>query len=640
MICSRIQLATLVAAALLASTSLAQSTSNASVSSTGGAGNGRSWLNPQASAVTPDGRFVVFQSLASNLLSGDSAGLTDVFVRDLSNGQLERISVTSSVGNEPNGNSVHGVISDDGRFVAFESEAQNLVPGDANFSRDIFLRDRQIGLTSIISVSTGGAFGNAASFQPAISADGSFVAFASAATNLVPNDPNGQVDVFLRNLTLGTTRLVSLATGGANGVSDQPAISADGRFIAFRSAATNLVPGDLLGFDDIFLRDMTGPTLELVSVNTAGVQGNSNSSQPSISADGSRIVFASSATNFAAIGPAAPNVFLRDRAANTTALVSTGPNGPSNASADRGRISRNGQYATFLSAATNLAGGHSGSVVDAFVVKFSSGAVQRVSTPLGAEPSEPSSAVLENGGVSDTGRFAVFSTVATNLVAGESGALEDVYVRDLQRDWYIDADGDLYGDVTSIVLDSFPPVGYIGVGGDCDDTNPAVNPGALETCNGVDDNCDGFVDEIAWQTYCTPSQSLDGCTARVTATGFPSASASSGFFLEMNGLDGQRPCSIVYGLSQVSVSWGFGSSSVRCVGFPWSRVTTFGSGGTGGQCDGSFSLDWLAFMAANPGAQGQPLTVGATFYAQGWYRDPGATKNSNLADAVQFTLCP
>jgi Tol biopolymer transport system component len=640
MISSRTQLAAWIAAALLASPSLAQSTSNASLGSNGTTANGRSWLNPQSSAVTPDGRFVVFQSLASDLMNGDTAGLTDVFVRDLTNGQLERISVTGAGGFEPNGTSQHGAISDDGRFVAFESEAQNLVPGDSNFSRDIFLRDRQIGVTTIISVSTGGAFGNAASSQPAISADGSFIAFASAATNLVANDPNGQVDVFLRNLTLGTTRLVSLATGGANGVSDQPAISADGRFVAFRSTASNLVPVDLLGFADIFVRDMTGPTLELVSVNTAGAQGDGNSSQPSLSADGSRLVFTSAATNLAPIGPAALNVFLRDRTAGATALVNAGPNGPSNALADRGRISRNGAYASFLSPATNLAGGHSGSVVDAFVVKFASGEVQRASVPTAPQPSELSSAVLENGGVSDNGRFAPFSTAANNVIAGETGALEDVYVRDLQRDWYIDADADNFGDVTSIVLDSFPPVGYIGVGGDCDDTDPAVNPGAPEICNGIDDNCDNFVDEIAWQNYCTAAVSQNGCTPHVTATGFPSASATSGFVLEMTGVDGLRPCSIVYGLTPTGVSWGFGSASVRCVSFPWSRVTTFGSGGTGGQCDGAFSLDWLAFMAANPGAQGQPIGAGQTFYAQGWYRDPGAAKNSNLADAVQFTLCP
>ena len=131
--------------------------------------------------------------------------------------------------------SVDPAISADGRFVAFSSDATNLVPGDTNGTADVFVRDRQTGTTRRVSVGSGGAQGNGLSVDPAISADGRFVAFASDATNLVPGDTNGADDVFVRDRQTGTTRRVSVGSGGAQGdrVSFDPAISADGRFVAF-----------------------------------------------------------------------------------------------------------------------------------------------------------------------------------------------------------------------------------------------------------------------------------------------------------------------------------------------------------------------------------------------------------------------
>lgn len=617
----------------------AQSTSAASVTATGQLGNGRSWLSPSGSAISGDGRWVVFHSDASNLATTDSSGATDVFVRDLSNSVTERISVGGGSG-EPNGSSLNGSISNDGRYVVFQSEATNLAVGDTNFASDIFLRDRLTGLTTIASASTGGTIGNFASFNAVISRDGLFIAYVSTATNLVPSDTNQRNDIFLRNLATGQTRLVTSVAGGANADSDQPTISGDGRFIAFRSLATNLVANDTLGFADIFLRDMAAPGFELVSQSSAGVQANGASDHPSISADGSRIVFASQGANLAPVGAPALNVYLRERNTSTTTLLNSGPSGISNLAAARPRISGNGQYVAFFSQANNLTPGHSGVVTDLFALSLASGVIQRASVPLTPEPSEPSANIAENGGISDNGRFLSYSTPANNLVSGDSGSLEDVFVRDQLRSWYLDLDADQYGAGSSVVVASFQPPGHISVGGDCNDNNPAVNPGATEVCNGVDDDCDSVVDELAWQAFCGTSTSQNGCTPTMSATGFPSASGASGFTLTMDGLDGQRPSSMVYGLTQVSVAWAIGSSSVRCAGFPWSRVTSGVASGTLGQCDGAYSLDWLAFMAANPFAQGQPLTAGATFYIQGWYRDPGAPKNSNLANAVSFTLCP
>jgi Tol biopolymer transport system component len=208
-------------------------------------------------AISADGRFVAFESGATNLVPGDTNDAFGVFVRDRQAGQTTRVSVGvggAAVRNESN----NPAISADGRFVAFQSGASNLVPGDTNQTIDIFVRDRQAGRTTRVSVGSGGAQGNSGSFVPALSADGRFVAFGSEASNLVPGDTNGVADVFVRNRKLGTTRRVNVGPGGvqANGASflAEAAISAGGRFVAFESGASNLVPGDTNGVADVFIR--------------------------------------------------------------------------------------------------------------------------------------------------------------------------------------------------------------------------------------------------------------------------------------------------------------------------------------------------------------------------------------------------
>jgi Tol biopolymer transport system component len=185
-------------------------------------------------------------------------------------------------------------VSADGRYVAFHSEATNLVAGDTNGSEDVFVRDRVTGTTERVSIATGGAEGNGHSSAESISADGRFVAFESQASNLVSGDTNGQADIFVRDRQTGTTERVSRATSGAQGnsLSGGPAISADGRFVAFLSFSTNLVPGDTNGHYDIFVRDRLNGTTERVSVATGGTQADGDSYSPAISADGRYVAFA------------------------------------------------------------------------------------------------------------------------------------------------------------------------------------------------------------------------------------------------------------------------------------------------------------------------------------------------------------
>src|SRR5947199_357915 len=206
-------------------------------------------------ALTSDGRFAGFSSAASNLVPGDTNGLGDIFIRDRQMGTTERVSV-SSLGAEANADSFDASVSADGRFVAFESAASNLVTGDTNGVSDDFVRDRQTGVTERVSVSSVGTEGNAGSLGSTISADGRFVAFGSSASNLVSDDTNGEPDVFVRDRLNGTTSRVSLTTSGgqATGPSFLPQISADGLVIGFHSDAADLVPGDTNAVRDTFLR--------------------------------------------------------------------------------------------------------------------------------------------------------------------------------------------------------------------------------------------------------------------------------------------------------------------------------------------------------------------------------------------------
>jgi Tol biopolymer transport system component len=190
-------------------------------------------------------------------------------------------------------------MSADGRFVAFDSAASNLVANDTNACWDVFIRDRLSGTTERLTVSSAGEQGNGPSSAPAISADGRYVAFASDASDLAPGDTNGVSDIFVRDRLDATTERVSVSTAGeqANGSCNRPSVSADGVLLAFDSAASNLVPGDTNGALDVFVRyRATGETVR-VSVTSDGTEGNHHSCCPVLSGNGRYVLFDSIATN-------------------------------------------------------------------------------------------------------------------------------------------------------------------------------------------------------------------------------------------------------------------------------------------------------------------------------------------------------
>lgn len=290
-----------------------------SVSTTGVQAAGYS----RSPSVSADGRYVAFVSLSSELVSGDTNGQVDIFVRDLQTGTTSRVAV-SDVDPQAGGvDTLTGLsISADGRYVAFVSAADNLVPGDTNNMQDVFVRDRVTGTTSRVSVSGTGQQGNAgsavSSSAPSISADGRFVVFDSAATNLVAGDTNGIADVFVHDRTAGTTHRVSVSGAGRQGdrsssTASTTSISADGRFIAFDSAAAHLVPADTNNRSDVFVRDRRAGTTSLVSRSSNGAQGDDSSGEPAISANGRYVAFTSLARLVAGQTGGQDNVFVRDR---------------------------------------------------------------------------------------------------------------------------------------------------------------------------------------------------------------------------------------------------------------------------------------------------------------------------------------
>ena len=337
-----------------------------SVSSTGAAGDDGS-LVPSISA---DGRYVSFYSVASTLVPGDTNGGFDVFVRDLRGRTTTRVSVSSS-GTQANDWSFDHAISANGRYVTYYSYASNLVPGDSNGVSDVFVHDRRTGTTTRVSVSDAGAQGNAESRYPSISANGRYVGFGSPASNLVPDDTNGAFDVFVHDLRTGTTTRVSVSDAGVQGNAEsfETAVSATGRYVAFTSSASTLVPGDTNFTYDVFLRDRHTATTVLVSVSSTGVQGEVYSSDPAISATGRYVTFTSVASTLV---PGDTNgfsdVFVRDLRGQTTTRVSVSSTGTQagNASFDPA-ISADGRYVAFTSDASDLVPGDTNGFSDVFV---------------------------------------------------------------------------------------------------------------------------------------------------------------------------------------------------------------------------------------------------------------------------------
>ena len=408
-------------------------------------------------ALSGNGQFVLFSSSSTNLVPQDTDGINDVFSFDL---LAQSLSVVSQ--RDPNLNSVTGQGSStvslgnssssaDGRYVVFTSAVDNLVTGDSNGKTDVFLRDTTLPSTDpasirlISHISGGTTSGNDSSLSPVISADGNYVVFVSYASNLVAGDTNGQPDVFLYNRQTDTLTLISQSSAGAsNGASLNPSISADGSAIVFTSTASNLVAGqtDSNNAADVFLWTATNG-LQLVSHNSANASqaGNSNSSTPVISSNGRYVIFVSNASDLVA-GDAngVADVFAFDTQTGQVTLLSTGVNGIGNGASSSPVISDDGRYVAFVSSASNLVNGDTNGTTDVFRYDLQaiSNPLSLVSVNLSGNAGTTSGSTIVAGSFAPTisadGRYIAFASTASDLtsIADTNGNTADVFVRDMQ----------------------------------------------------------------------------------------------------------------------------------------------------------------------------------------------------------------
>lgn len=344
----------------------------------GGNGNRPSY----APAISGDGQFVVFTSEASDLIAGDTNSGVDVFVASVRTGKVERVSV-SNTGRQASLSSVdRAAISGDGRFVAFASNADNLVAGDDNHKTDIFVRDRQANTTVCVSRNTANALGNGNSLAPAISDDGQVVAFCSYATNLVKEDTNQCLDIFVRDAK-GTVR-ASVSERGYQvwEASSSPTISSDGRYVAFQSTAPTIVARDANGKSDVFVFDRESGEVVCASVANTGDPGNDASYSPVISANGNSLLFSSRATD--------------------------------------------------------LVTGDTNNMADTFLCNLVSGLILRVSRPESGEADGASGA---STAISADGSTVVFDSAATNMLVTKAGEPSRLYLRTERRKLAVSVSG-------------------------------------------------------------------------------------------------------------------------------------------------------------------------------------------------------
>ena len=427
------------AVVLLGASAWAQTTTRVSLGPAGAQGNGQCF-DP---AVSGNGGLVAYYSLASTLVPGDTNNARDCFLSTYPGGLTERVSISNTEaqangasGEESFISTVPPALSRNGRWVAFSSAATNLAGLDNNGFTDIYLRDRQQGTTVRVSLGGGGVQpnGDCYTFRNAISDDGRYVAFASEASNLVAGDTNATRDVFVRDLVAGTTERVSVSTAGAQGnaISWRAMLSADGRYVLFQSAAATLIPFDFNGFTDVFLRDRQAGTTELVS----GPQGMApawGGLSASMSPDARYVTFYSHDTITASDTNNTQDVYLLDRSTGVFELVSSTSTGGSGmgggfASVAGPAVSSDGRLVAFRSEYTNLVPGDTNNAWDVFVRDRSTGTLTRVSVSSSEaqgngsswDPVIPSDAYL-----------VAFASEASTLVAGDTNANGDVFVRTL-----------------------------------------------------------------------------------------------------------------------------------------------------------------------------------------------------------------
>ena len=548
-----------------------------------------------------DGRWVVFTSFATNLVANDANGATsDVFLLDRNTGALELVSVDSAGAQGVNGSRAQGV-SDNGRFVAFLSNG--LDPGDTDYTPDVYLRDRQSGVTHWVSQENAAA----QAFGCKLSRDGLTLGYSSAL--VFGFAPSYHVR---RPLSGGQWDWLEVNAGGANGSFSRGVLAPNGEYVAVQTT-TNNSSGAVSSVTTQFLGLSTGTTANLAGAPPVAA----------LSPDASYLAYRS--TNGLIVRHLITGV--------ETVLI------PGFVIVGNLMFSDDARYLCFESSNSDLVPGDTNNVSDIFVHDRLTKSTLRVN--LSASGQQANGLLNLDGFLLGDGSRVLFSSLATNLVPGDTNGVSDVFERTNCFPYAADLDGDGYGSGAMSVM-CFPVApGFVLNTLDCDDTDPARSPGAPEVCNGVDDDCDGVVDEgFQGAAYCATSTSSNGCVPQIEALGSPRASATSGFTVRVTQMDGQRAGVLFYGLAPTALPWATHNPSTLCVAGARQRMRPTTSSGTPNLCDGVIARDVLAWVAATPGALATPFSAGTTLYFQGWLRDPLMPTGSILTGGWSTTLCP
>lgn len=588
----------------------------------------------------------------------------------------------SSSGGPADGPSTAVQVSADGRFVAFESSATNLVPLDSNGSvRDVFVRDRSSGTTMLVSRSTSGTQSNAASQLGGISGDGRFVTFLG--NGLESSGADATPDIYVHDLQTGSTiELTPLFDGSSSyGV---PRMGSNGRHVP-------ILRHDTLSFCEtrLSIHDRVTAQTTLIETHSTCYHAGSNITSFALSEDGTKLVYAvvswiptpaatvtlkriqfpsltpvtiyqsplawtaglsvravsddgkltvlwktdpwaGSATTGTLYQHDVPSGTLRPIAAGLLAGVTDGPVDV--------RISADKRFLSFVAADPNLVDPDTNGVSDAFLFDRSIEVLRRISVSAAEQEAAGATVALDF----DSTWSAVFLASAESAwVPGDTNGVADIFRRTACFEHYFDGDLDGYGSPAGAQLQCLPPpAGWLLRAGDCDDTRASVNPQGLESCNGLDDDCDGTVDEgFAGAAYCVATPTAIGCVPVLQVSGCLSATQPAGCSLSLSGAPSDRPGMILYGFAPANQTWVPGNPSVLCVAAPRQR-TTLQTTSTVNACGGEFSLDFPAWAALNPGALGLPLGAGQVVHFQGWLRDPGYPGGTMLTQAWKVTVSP
>jgi Tol biopolymer transport system component len=525
-------------------------------------------------STSSDGRYVAFASEATNLVPVDFSA-RNIFVRDRALGVTEIVSKLPG-GSTGASDSFAPAISADGRYVAFSSLSPNLIVGDANQAEDVFRFDRWTNQIQLVSLSSSGVQGNNHSRRPSISGDGRFIAFQSQASNLSANSFNSFTQVFLRDMELGLTIHASMSPGGlpANGNCLLPSISADGTTIAFESVATNLVPGVTVSRSHIYIHDVASASTISATADSNSVVGNGDSHNPRLTCDGTAVVFDSVASNFV-ISPSTTggrHCYYRDLSLLTFKLVSKTYLGDAASPSFEPDINCDGSLIAFVSLNNNITNGGVNGYQAVYVHDRSSGTTEVVSRGIASVyPNGPSGSPRMSG----DGTSVAFWSDTSDLVPFDAAG-RDVFE-------FVDA----------------------------------------PTCFGH-------------MPYCTAKVNSQGCTPRICAWGRLSATGPDDFRLHATLVLNQRSGLLIWGTQSAAVPFYGGT---LCLTGQIKRTPVQGSGGssTGGDCTGTYNFHFTQALASANG-----VGAGHLIYFQYWSRDTGfpVPLNVGLTAGLAVTVDP